>query len=322
MADLNLGEVVATTLRNRQPGLKDNLTNNNAFLYRVEHKGGFTETSGGRTIVEPLMYAANSNAAFYNGYDSFLVSPDDSIDAAEFDWKQWGGFALISGLDGDIKQSGKHAQIKWLEARIKVLLATQRNLVAASLFSDGTGSGGKELGGLDLICDLDPTSAGTVGGIDQAANAFWRNQINDLSGGGTTTTSANILGYMNDMCLATQRETDQIDLIVAGQFMYKTFWEALQPLQRYATSKMADAGFQSLQHVGSDVVYDANANTQDMFFLNTDFLHFRIHPARNFKVGDAREVTNADYQVVPVWGAGNLTCSNRSLQGRLRGENT
>ena len=72
---------------------------------------------------------------------------------------------------------GKAAVIDLLEARIKHLKANLRNTAAASLYSDGTGSGGKEFGGLKLLIADAPSGAGVVGGIDQAANAFWRNKV-------------------------------------------------------------------------------------------------------------------------------------------------
>lgn len=321
MADLNIGEIVATTLRNRQKELVDNITNHNAALMRFEEKGQIKDVDGGRVITEPLMYAENSNAKWYDGYETFTIAPDDSIDAAEYDWKQLGGFATISGIE-EIKNSGKHAALNLIEARIKVLQSTLRNKVGLALYADGTGSGGKEFGGLQLLVADDPTAAGTVGGIDQQANAFWRNQINDLSGGGTTTTKDNIGGYMNSMWLATIRGKDSPDLILTDDFMYTVYEESLQQYQRFAESKMAAKGFNSLKYKTADVVYDENTPADHMYFLNTDYLAMRCSSKRKFTVGKAREIQNADYTVIPVFLAGNLTCSNRSLQGLIIGKSS
>ena len=52
-----------------------------------------------------------------------------------------------------------------------------------------------------------------------------------------------------------------------------------------------------------------------MYFMNTDYLYMQHSPKREFTVGKERVVENADYTVVPVWFAGNLTCSNRARQG-------
>lgn len=320
MADINLGEIVATTLRRRQKKLADNITNHNALLFTLKQKGHIKNADGGRTLVEPLMYAENSNAKFYDGYETFTVTgPDDSIDAAEFDWKQLGGFATISGIE-EIKNSGKYAALNLMESRIKVLQATLKNKTGTSIYSDGTGSSGKEFGGLQLLVADDPTAAGTVGGIDQVANAFWRNQIDDQSGGGTSTTSSNITGLMNSMWLATVRGADKVDLLMADSIMYTHYEEYLQQFQRFANSKMANAGFESLKYKTGSVVYDDQCPAQHMYFLNTDYLYMQCSKKRKFTVGKARQIQNADYTIIPVWLAGNLTVCNRELQGLIIGK--
>jgi hypothetical protein len=50
-----------------------------------------------------------------------------------------------------------------------------KNKMGAAVYADGTGSGGKEIGGLALLVPDAPT-AGTVGGINRATWAFWRSQ--------------------------------------------------------------------------------------------------------------------------------------------------
>lgn len=315
---INLGDIAATTLRRRNKELADNITNHNAFLHCLEKKGHIKNADGGRTLVEPLMYAENSNAKFYDGYETFTVTgPDDSIDAAEYDWKQLGGFATISGIE-EIKNSGKHAALNLMESRIKVLEATLKNAAATSVYSDGTGTSGREFGGLQLLVADDPTASATVGGIAQDAQAFWRNQIDDQSAGVVTTTS-NIKQYMNSMWLSTVRGTDKTDLILADSFMYSTYEESLQQYQRFATADTAGAGFESLKYKSAEVIYDDQCPTDHMYFLNTDHLFMQAAKSRKFTVGKARQIQNADYTIIPVWLAGNLTCSNRSLQGLFIG---
>lgn len=319
MTDINLGEIVATTLRNREKELADNITEHNALLFRLEEKGQFKSTNGGRTIVEPLIHDTNlrdtsnnpvGNFKWYEGYEAFDVVPLDTIDAAEYDWKQAATWVSISGIE-QIKNSDKHAAQNLIEARIKAAKADMRNAVAEALYSDGTNS--KEFGGLQFIVQDDPTSAGTVGGINQAtaANSWWRNQTS----GSQTITSANVNTYMNDMYLDTLRGTDQVDLILADKSLYKAYWEYLQPLQRFQDAKMAEAGFRAVQFQGADVVYDAQCPDKRMYFLNTDYLYFRTAPGRRFAVEKERQIQNADYVIVPIFLAGNLTCCNRERQG-------
>lgn len=318
MSSLNLSEIVTTTLRNREKEIANNITNHNALLNRLESKGNIKTAGGGRTLAQPLMYAENSTVKWYSGYDTFtLGAPGEVIDSAEYDWKQLGGFAVISGLEA-IKNQGKYAALNYMEARIEVLKESLRNAAGLAMFADGTGTSGKEFGGLQLLVADDPSAAGTVGGIDQQANAFWRNQINDLSAAAATTKD-NIRGYMNLMWLNCIRGGNKPDLIVCDANMYNVYEESLQENIRYKDSKMADAGFEAIKYKTADVVYDANCPANHMYFLCSDYLYMQRAPGRWFSVDTKRTIQNADYDAVPVWLAGNLTCSNRSRQGLIVG---
>ncbi len=67
MADINIGEIVATTLRNRSGKLADNVLNHNALFARLNKKGNVKPVSGGREIVQELEYASNGTAGWYSG---------------------------------------------------------------------------------------------------------------------------------------------------------------------------------------------------------------------------------------------------------------
>ena len=294
--------------------MADAVTNHNALLAKMEKKGLIREAaSGGRTIVEPVMYGTNSSIKFYDGYDTF--TPDTAaevVDASEWAWKQLGGFITMSGRER-ATNSGKHQAIDLYEAKEKHLIANLKNAFAASLFSDGTGTGGKEFGGLKLITADNPAAAGTVGGIDQVANTWWRNKFSAAA----STDKTNIIDRMNALDLTLTRGSDHTDIVIAGATLFPIYESALQPLQRFASSKSADAGFLSYSYKDKEVFYDYNCPTKSMYFLDTDSLSFRYFTDRWFDVGDARTVTNADYEVVPVWVMGNLTCSDRARNGVL-----
>jgi hypothetical protein len=313
MADANVGALVATTLRNRRKSLADNVTKHNALLARMDSKGQLKEVAqGGRTIFEPLIYGDNSSVQFYDGYDTFTppTVTQETIDGSEWNWKQLGGFVAISGRE-QVMNSGKAQVVDLVEARIKQLQAQLRNTASTSLYSDGTGSSGKEFGGLRLIVADDPTTAGTVGSINQVSNSFWRNKFSPS----TATTSGTIKARMNAMWLNTVRGMDKVDLILADDDMFTYYETSLQDQARFTDSKSADAGFTSLKYKDADVVFDASCPDKRMYFLNTDSLAFRYAPNRWFEVGDAQKVLNADYSVTPVWVMGNLTCNNRALNG-------
>ncbi len=315
MAAADLTEFVTASARNWSRTFADNITKHNAMLNRLQKRGKIVDVSGGRVIDEAIIYPTNANGSmkWYSGYDSFTPpTSSEVLDAAEFQWKQLAGFISISGIE-KIQNSGEYKRYDYAEARLAALEAQMKNAVGVSIYSDGTGSGGKELGGLQLLIADDPTAAGTVGGINQQTFTFWRNQFSAAA----ATDKTNIKARMDDLWLSCIRGTDAPDLILADRTLYTIYWDSLQDLARYTKQDSADAGFQTLQFVGADVVYDFNCPSKHMYMVNSNSIRLKCAPDRKFDVGKARTIQNADYDVIPAFFAGNFTVNNRSLNGVL-----
>lgn len=321
MASPNLSEIVTTTLRNRTGKLADNMLDNNALLLRLKKRGKVMPVSGGRTIVQELEYADNQTYKRYSGYETLNISPSDVFTAAEFDYKQAAVAVSISGLE-QLQNSGEEAIINLLASRIRNAEKTMMNGIAADIYSNGSADGGKQIGGLQLLVSKTPGS-GVVGGIDRATWAFWQNKA---TVSGTAASAANIQDRMNAMALSLVRGTDRTDLIVADGNYYNYYLSSLQAIQRITDPELAAAGFTSLKYFGhggsADVVLDGgqggNCPTNTMYFLNTDYIHFRPHANRNMvPIGDDRYAVNQDAMVKLIGFAGNMTLSNASLQGVL-----
>lgn len=321
MPSPNLSEIVTTTLRNRTGQLADNVTKNNALLMKLQKRGNIKKVSGGRTIVQELEYAENATYKRYSGYETLNIAPSDVFTAAEFDYKQAAVAVSISGLE-QLQNSGSEAIIDLLESRIKNAEKTMMNNIAGDIYSDGTADGGKQIGGLQLLVSKTPTS-GTVGGIDRATWSFWRNRA---TVSGTAADATNIQSRMNSMALSLVRGTDRTDLIVADVNYYNFYLSSLQAIQRITDPELGGAGFTNIVYNGhggsAPVVLDGGvggfcpANT--MYFLNTDYIHFRPHSDRNMvPIGDDRYAVNQDAMVKLIGFAGNMTLSNASLQGVL-----
>ena len=318
-----LTEIVTTTLRNRTGKLADNISKNNAMLMRLRKKGKVKTVSGGRTIVQELEYAENGTFKRYSGYEALNITPSDVFTGAEFNYAQAAVAISISGLEM-LQNSGEEAIIDLLESRISNGEKTLVNNIALDTYSDGTADGGRQIGGLQLLVSKTPTT-GTVGGIDASTTvgSFWRNiAFSALANAGQVATAANIQSLMNQLWVQLVRGADHPDIIPADNIYYRLYLESLQAQQRITSDEMAQAGFTSIKYMNADVVLDDGfgggmpANT--MYFLNTDYLFFRPHTDRNFApLGDDRFAVNQDAMVKLIGFAGNMTTSNRRLQGVL-----
>ena len=315
-------EVLSTTLRDFQNDFADNVTNKNALLTAMKDVGGIKLKTGGESIQQQLAYAENSTFQYYSGYETLDVSASDTLTSASYDWKQAVVNITISGLERR-QNSGEAQIIDLITSRTKVAMMTMANNINVGLYSDGTGSSGKQIGGLQLIVADDPTT-GTVGSIDAATQTFWRNVAYDATtDGGAAASSSNIIKYMNTVYNQLTRGTDKPNLIVADQNYYNFYQQALQSIQRVnvnegAVAKMASSGFAAVDYLGVPVVLDNAIPTNDMYFLNTNYLEFCAHENANFTPGEMDKPINQDAMVMPILFMGNLTCSNRSLQGVLK----
>jgi|DEB0MinimDraft_3_1074331.scaffolds.fasta_scaffold00185_8 hypothetical protein len=321
MASPNLSEIVTTTHRNRSETLADNVTNHVPLLRYLKKRGNISLKSGGRTLVHELDYAENATFQWYDGYEVLDVSASDVLSAAEFNWKQAAVNVTISGKEMRMN-SGDDEIIDLLESRIKNADRTMMNNVATGIASDGTGSSGKQIGGLQLLVPDDP-STGTAGGINRANYSFWQSQVYDAtSDGGDTTSATNIQGYMNALWIQCVRNADAPDLIVAGSDKFQYFWNSLQTIQRITGADEGSSGFRTLTYYGpggsADVVYDSTINADRMYFLNTEYIKFCVHREANFAPLEDKSSVNQDAMVKPIIFMGNLTMSNAARQGVLK----
>jgi len=307
-------EIVTTTLAGYSKTLADNVTNSNALLRHIDEKGN-KQIATGRTIVQELEYASNSTAKWYSGYEVLDTSTSNVFTAAEFNYKQLAGNVVISGLE-QVENSGKEAIFNLLKSRVRNLEKTLKNTMATGLYADGTGTDGKELGGLQLI--VAGTNTNTVGGINAGTYTFWKNQVYDFSAAGATPGATTIQTAMNTLWLSTTRGADHPDVIVADTNYFQFYWSSLQTNQRFTSDDSASAGFMNLMFMDAPVYYDDQCPSDKMYMLNSDYLFLRPAQGREFSPLGEKASVNQDAMVLPVVWAGNMTCSNRARQGIIQ----
>ncbi len=316
MSNKDYNDVFTTTLEGRTGKIRDSISKNNALLKRLKEKGKFNPITGGSKILEELEYG-EGDMIWYSGYDTLNYSPKQLFTAAEYALKLCAVPVAISGEEL-LMNSGHEQIVDLFQKRINNAEKTLMNKMSAAVYGDGTGSSGKEIGGLALLVADDPTS-GVVGGIDRSVsgNEFWRNQVESGE-----ITRDNISQLMSNTYYKCCRGSDKPDLIVCDNKLYSMYDSTLMELQRFSDPKMAEAGFINLRYKGADMIYDGgqgnNCPEKHMYFLNTDYLYLRTHKDRDMKViGGERMAVNQDAIYKIIGWAGNMTMSNAALQGVL-----
>jgi len=222
-----------------------------------------------------------------------------------------------------LQNSGKEQFIDLLEARLNVAESTMMNKLAQSIYSDGTGSSGKEVTGLNAAVPSDPTT-GTYGGIDRATWSFWRSQLYDFSANSVTPSATTIQAGMNKLWSSLIRGSDRPDLIVLDNTYWTYYMGSLQAQQRFMSPETGNLGFPTLKFMDADVVLDGGIGgycpASTGFMLNTKYIKWRPHAQRNMVPlsPNRRYAINQDAEVQILAWAGNLTSSGAQFQGRIQ----
>jgi hypothetical protein len=332
---LNVDDIVATTIENRSKKAADNVTRQNALLSYLSRGGRVRPIDGGTKIVQEIEYALNGTASWYAGYEVLNISPQNIFSWAEYPIKQAAVSVTISGLE-ELMNSGEERMIELLGGRIENAERSLRTLIASGLYSDGTLP--KQIGGLRYLIDTTPAT-GSVGGIDPSVWTFWQNiAYSATANGGAAATSANIRRYMDAVYnqLITDGGAVRPNVLVADNNYWELYNQNLQAIQRIETVSTGEGGFERLKYRSADVILDGGfqgysdgggapnqpavggAPSNTMYFINTDFLYYRPHRDRNFTlIGRNRQSVNQDATVRLMGWAGNVTMSNRRMQGVL-----
>lgn len=313
-------ELVTSTFRNHRSTAVDAVSNHNA-LYRMLGKGKKIRTeSGGTTITIPLEYANNATYQRYSGLDTLNTAQSEVFSAAEYQWRQIAIHVVASGRELRIN-NGPERIFNLAKSRVRNAMHTFANNFSVDMYSDGTLT--NQIGGLQAL--VSDTGLGTVGGIASDSWPFWQNKLQSaaapLQGGGAITpSSTTIESLMLPLYMETTRGGDHVDTIIASDDYY-AFFEASQiSMKRYVDQDEVMAGFLAMRYKNAKVVFDGNSGcpAAHMYFLNTDHLELVVHEDANLTVVEDQRPFNQDGSVTPILWMGNLTCSNRMLQGVLK----
>lgn len=318
-ANSSYSDILATTIESRSGTVADNVRNNNALLTRLNKRGREKPFDGGSIILQELSFQANATVAYYSGAEVINIAPQDVISASQWNIKQCAGSVTITGLE-DLQNAGEEQIIDLIDARMDVLEASMENTIATGIYSDGTGSAGKQITGLQAMVVASPAT-GVVGGIDRGSWTFWRNQTFDFSTDlGVSASASNIQQAFNLSYARTSRGSDVVDLILLDNTFWNFYMNSLQLVQRFTgSSDLATLGFQTVKFMNADVVLDGGIGggipAKTGYFLNTKYLFYRPHRRRNFvPIGGDRMSTNQDAVVRLMGWAGNMTASGLQFQ--------
>lgn len=340
----NWNELATTTLNLWvSKNFADVFTGHNPLFYLLR-KNGNVQTGGlGIKALEPLMYADPAGPVLEGVVDPYAeMTPSETIGwtNAEYAWcekrlsvsipelildqqgsetqkinhlntvKDISVKKFLEGLafdtwrgEGTVGSAGNTRQ--YLGSILTYLNrggTSTTNTVFTYVLLEQQYNGGTQPGGIAV----GTTPVTNVGGIERngANGAFWCTPVSNPTANQTMTLSAMNAGYN----LAV-RDTDMPDLVVMNRSGYGDFMSILQGFQRFTKGGLADAGFDSMQFRGADIVFDDRCPAKTVLFINTKYLKLRcasMAPKFELKPDPHRTITNWNARWVGQITSGHL----------------
>lgn len=298
----NFDQISAITEKYFVPKLVDNIFDSNVTLKMLEKKCKM-KVSGGTSINIPLNYALTSASGWYSKAETLDITDNDIITGAQYNWKQFYVSVVVNGYD-EMVNSGPQAVLDIVKSKMKVAEKTARDQMGTMIYNSGTDA--KAPAGLRQIL----STSNTVGGISQANYSWWQAQVDSTS----TTLTISALQTMFNLCSI---DNDTPDIITATRSNYNRYYNLLQPQQRFMSEEMAKGGFTSLMFNGVPFTIDAKVPANGIFFLNSNYLHYIVHPQRDFKFEPFVKPINQDAKVAKILFMGGFGSSNNRMHGYM-----
>lgn len=308
------------------PSITDQIYRSNVLLYRLMANNKKT-IQGGTQIEVPLLFQRFANGGSYRGLDPFSTAQNDTIKNAAYDWKQYYVTWSIDGLTM-IKVDSPQAIANLLTLQSQQAYMEMAENLAAGLFSDGTGNGGKDLDGLLATFG----TANTYGGLSRTTNTWWQPTVQGGSGAGVAMTMALLQSEFGNLTIGGQHPT----IIMSRQDQYNRYWALNQTSNQSQYPRqpgghdeiLASAGFTNLlfnnvpwvvdSHVPDSSNINANGLTNSLvMMLNENVLSWAVSPRADFYLKPFQEPYNQDGMVSALMFAGNLVTMNSTLQGAI-----
>ena len=284
------------------------------------------EFPGGKQFVqETLRKSYGSNFQWYYGAQQVTYNSRQTLNQANFAWSSvhdgyfidedrlfQNGIVLDDNGRGGRSTDNERIQLANLfEEQNEVLRLGYEEQLDIHMHENGAQST-EAVAGVDHLVSTDPT-VGTVGGIDAAANTWWRNHAVPAL------TSANILASMDTAWRAAVRNGGFPDFILAGSTFVDTYTVAVRAAAQHqadiAGIRVADMGIgmqtsgtdTGLKYKGLPIVWDPVAEDLDTllapptpfvkrcYFLNSR--HMKLRPATGHNMNKRRPPREHDRYV-------------------------
>ena len=319
---VSVNDLLVSTIANRQKQAADANSRNNAFFAKIKQSKSVKPFTGGTDLRHEVNYAEAAGFKWYSGFEKLDTTHNEVLTYLVFPVKQAAVSVSVSGIEGELN-SGDQKYLDILAERLSSAETTLQNRIAQGLYSLGTGSGGKELSGLQAYISTTPTS-GTIGGITRSGNTFCQNvSYSAVTDGGAAKSSANIAKYVTTVYnrIIRAKPDDRPNLIISDNNDMELFEEYARARQYTMDDYLASLGFEGYKFKGATWMLDGGfggycpANTT--YLVNTKHFFHRPHSKKNMVPLAKRAPVDQDAEIHYILFYGANTVDLPFLHGVL-----
>lgn len=312
----DFNRLYATTVEKYIPTAEDNIFTSKPFLYALTTFGNVRTEPGGTFVVQPLLYAGLRNQGSYAGSDIWATDEDEGHTAAVHKWGQYYGMIRLDNIEIAMN-GGEAAVLNLIQAEMDRAELSISEALDDMFLGDGTGNGGKDWNGLGNVV----SATNSFGGIDAAGvgNEWWQSKVTGSSG------AQGDFSKLRKKVLEVTEGNDGPTNIFTNEFVYGWYDGLFEQNQRFLDPAMANQGFEHIKFHNIPLAFDRNiagtdgGSDSDVYVLNMKYLSLVKLGDNWFKTSEWEQPINQDTVFKSYKLYGQVTCSNRSRQGKLEG---
>lgn len=297
--------LLTTTLENRRKDLQDAIFNDLATIKFLKDKGQVV-IDGGASIVTPLMYAKNTTAAFYNGYDQLNTTPQEGFTTAQYKWKESAVSVSVSNREESVQNQGESAVLNLVNQKIDQAEMSLKDLLNTAFYTASPASTAIN----SLATLVDATSE--IGDINSTTYSWWQSLVT-VGGSFAAQGRSDMLTTYNT--LVTRGAAP--DFLVTTPTVHAYYEGSLVPQLRYASNASGDASFGKLMFKSVPFFLDTAASSGVIYMLNSKHLQLYVSSGNNLKMTEWVKPANQTAKVAQIIMACELATNNRRRLGKI-----
>jgi hypothetical protein len=238
------------------------------FWFWLKEKGKIKSISGYRRIEIPLEYGENETATWLQKGATMPMVEGELATLCYEDWKYMAVNILRYGIEDQQNKGAARIQ-DYVGMKIKAAERAINKDMERVVFADGTGT--NEPNGLRNLISATPT-LGTLHGLSRVTYDWWRNLQYSSLGVTSVYLLSDMRTAMNNMTLYEGLEIKDIFMLTT-QAVFEAYEDELLEYQKYTTTKLIDAGFDTLNFKGRPLMWAPSCPAGYMYFINPEYLY-------------------------------------------------